>query len=154
MMRKFLIATGLACAMVALPMTAAAGAAGPAKFKGKGTGTLTLSGANSFSIDGTVKVAKVGAVAFHSEGTTSGAKVTYTTTFTGPNGNTVTTSSKGIARRTKLGRVYVTRDTVTGGTGRFAGATGTGHTAAKAKLASANATTGTVRFVLAGNITY
>ena len=35
-----------------------------------------------------------------------------------------------------LGRIYITRDTVTGGTGRFADATGAGRTAAKAKLAS------------------
>lgn len=154
-MRKFVIAAGLACAMAALPITASAGAAGPAKFKGKGSGTLTLSGSNSFTIDGTVKVAKVGAVAFHSEGATTGAKtVAYTTTFTGPGGDTVTTSSTGTARHTKIGRVFITRDTVTGGTGRFAAATGTGRTAAKAKLAAPNATTGTVKFVLAGTITY
>ena len=153
-MRKFVIATGLACAMVALPITATAGAASPARFKGKGAGTLTLSGNNSFAIDGTVKIAKVGAVAFHSEGTTAGANVAYTTTFTGPNGDTVTTSSTGIARHTRLGRIYITRDTVTGGTGRFVDATGAGRTAAKAKLAAPNATTGTVKFVLAGQITY
>lgn len=153
-MRKFVIATGLACAMVALPITASAGAAGPARFKGKGSGTLTLSGNNSFTIDGTVTIANVGAVAFHSAGTTAGAHVAYTTTFTGPNGSTVTTSSNGSAHHTRLGRVYITRDTVTGGTGRFAGATGAGHTAAKAKLAAPNATTGTVKFVLAGSITY
>ena len=35
-MRKFVIATGLACAMVALPITAAAGAASPAQVQGQG----------------------------------------------------------------------------------------------------------------------
>jgi hypothetical protein len=153
-MRKFVIATGLACAMVALPITASAGAASPARFKGKGSGTLTLSGSNSFTIDGTVKVAKVGPVAFHSDGTAAGGNVAYTTTFTGPNGDTVTTSSTGSARHTRRGRIYITRDTVTGGTGRFASATGAGRTAAKAKLAAPNATTGTVKFILAGQITY
>ncbi len=153
-MRKFLIATGLTCALVALPITASAGAAGPARFKGKGSGTLTLSGSSAFSIDGTVHVAKVGAVAFHTAGTTNGAKVAFTTTFTAGNGDTVTTASTGTARRTKIGRIYTTRDTVTGGTGRFVAATGAGRTAAKAKLAAPNATTGTVKFVLAGKITY
>ena len=148
-MRKFVIAAGLACAMVALPITTTAGAASPARFKGKGAGTLTLSG-NSFTIDGTVKVARVGAVAFHSEGTTNGAgSVAFSTTFTAPNGDTVTTSSTGTARHTMIGRIYITRDTVTGGTGRFATATGAGRTAAKA-----NTATGTVKFVLAGHITY
>jgi hypothetical protein len=94
-------------------------------------------------------------VAFHSEGaSTAAGTVAYATTFTGPNGDTVTTSSTGTARNTRIGRVYITTDTVTGGTGRFADASGRGKTAAKAKLASPNATTGTVKFVLAGQITY
>lgn len=153
-MRKILVAAGLACAVAVLPISATAGAASSAKLKGKGSGALTLSG-NSFTIDGTVKVLNVGAVAFHSEGTTTGANtVAYTTTFTAPNGDTVTTSSTGTARHTKLGRIYITRDTVSGGTGRFANATGFGRTAARAKLSAPNATTGTVRFVLAGQITY
>jgi hypothetical protein len=154
-MRKILVAAGLACAMAALPVTATAGAASAAKLKGKGSGTLTLSGTNDFSIDGTVKVAQVGPVAFHTEGiTTGGGGVEFTTTFTAANGDTVTTASTGSARQTKLGRIFITRDTVTGGTGRFAAATGFGRTAAKAKLAAPNATTGTVKFILAGKITY
>jgi hypothetical protein len=148
-MRKFVIAAGLACAMAALPVSATAGAASPAKFKGKGSGSLTLSG-NSFTIDGTVRVAKIGAVAFHSAGTTNGSGgVAFSTTLTAPNGDTVTTSSTGTARQTRWGRIFTTRDTVTGGTGRFVSATGAGRTAAKV-----NTTTGTVKFVLAGKITY
>jgi hypothetical protein len=151
-MRKFVIAVGLMCALAALPATA--DAATSAKFKGKGSGTLTLTG-NDFTIDGTVHVAKVGAVPFHTEGSLTGpGTVAFTTTFTAPNGDTLATASTGTARHTKWGRIFVTRDHVTGGTGRFADATGFGRTAAKARLAAPNATTGTVKFVLAGKITY
>jgi hypothetical protein len=152
-MRKLVIAAGLVCALTAVPLTAA-GAATTAKFKGKGTGTLTLAGSN-FTIDGTVHVANVGAVSFHSSGaTTSPNHAADTTTFTAPNGDTITTSSTGTARNTRLGRIFVTNDTVTGGTGRFADAAGRGKTAAKAKLSAPNASTGTVKFVLAGTINF
>jgi hypothetical protein len=148
-MRKLLIATGVSAALVVLPVSASAGAAGAAKFKGKGSGTIVLQG-TSFTIDGTVKVAKVGAVPFHTEGSLTGARTAaFTTTFTAPNGDTLTTSSTGTARQTRIGRVFITKDTVTGGTGRFAGATGAGRTAAKANLR-----TGVVKFVLAGRIVY
>jgi hypothetical protein len=153
-MRKLMLAAGLACAMAVLPVSSSVGAASSAKLKGKGSGTLTLNG-NSFTIDGTVKIAKVGAVPFHSEGATTGGKsAAYTTTFTAPNGDTITTSSTGSVKSTKLGRVFITRDTVIGGTGRFADATGVGRTAARGKLDGPNATTGTVKFVLAGKITF
>jgi hypothetical protein len=153
-MRKLMVVAGLACALAVLPVSSSVGAASSAKLKGKGSGTLTLNG-NSFTIDGTLKVAKVGTVAFHSEGATTGAKAAaYTTTFTAPNGDTLTTSSTGTVKRTKLGRAFITRDTVTGGTGRFVDATGFGRTAARGKLDAPNATTGTVKFVLAGKITY
>jgi hypothetical protein len=148
-MRKLLVAIGVTAALVALPVTADAGAAAAPKLKGKGSGTLTLAG-SSFTIDGTVKLLRVGPVPFHSEGTLTGpGTVEFTTTFTAPNGDTVTTASTGKARQTRIGRVFLTRDTVVGGTGRFADATGFGRTAAKA-----NTSAGTVKFVLAGKITY
>jgi hypothetical protein len=148
-MRKLLLAVGVSAALVALPVSAEAGAIALPKFKGKGSGAIVLQGSN-FTIDGTVKVAKVGAVPFHTEGALTGAgTVAFTTTFTAPNGDTLTTSSTGTARRTRIGRVFITRDTVTGGTGRFADATGAGRTAAKANLG-----TGIVKFVLAGKIVY
>ena len=153
-MRKLVIVAGLAATLVAVPLSASAGAAGTAKFKGKGSGTLTLSGRN-FEIDGTVHVAKVGAVPFHTEGSVTAAKTAaFTTTFTAPNGDTLTTASTGTVRNTKWGRIFTARDTVTGGTGRFTDATGGGRTAAKGKLDAPNATTATVKFVLAGKITY
>lgn len=80
--------------------------------------------------------------------------MTFTTTFTAPNGDTLTTSSTGSAKQTKLGRVFITTDAITGGTGRFTTATGKGKTAAKVKFATANATTGTVKFVVAGKIRF
>jgi hypothetical protein len=148
-MRKLLIALGLTGALVVLPVSGSAGAAAAPKLKGKGSGALTLAG-SAFTIDGTVKILRVGPVPFHSEGTLTGpGTVEFTTTFTAPNGDTVTTSSTGRARQTRIGRVFITRDTVVGGTGRFADATGAGRTAAKA-----NTSTGTVKFVLAGKITY
>ena len=152
-MRRFLVAAGLACALVALPAGSAVGASTGHWFKGKGAGTLTLTG-NQFVIDGTVQVRKLGPASFHSEGTADAQTVTFTTTFTTANGDTITTSSTGSARHTRLGKVFLTTDTVTGGTGQFADAAGKGKTAAKAKLASPNATTGTVRFVLAGKIRF
>jgi hypothetical protein len=156
-MRKFLIAGGLACALAAVPVGSAVGAATPTshQIKGKGAGTLTLNGNSTWAIDGTVKVLNVGPLHFHSTGTTTAAqKITVATTFTAANGDTISTTANGTAKHTRLGRVYITKDTVTGGTGRFAGATGTGHTAAKAKLATPTSTTGTVKFVFIGKITY
>ncbi len=153
-MRKFLVAAGLAGALIALPVGSAVGASTGHAFKGKGSGTITLTGGGNFTIDGHVTVAKVGQVAFHSAGTAAAKTVTFTTTFTAANGDTITTASSGAAVHTRLGRVFVTSDTITGGTGRFATASGKGKTAAKVKLASPTATTGTVKFVLAGNIRF
>jgi hypothetical protein len=150
-MRKFFVAAGLACALAALPVGSAVGAATGHTFKGKGTGSLTRTG-DQFVIDGTIKVAAVGSVPFHSEGTAGANTATFTTTFTAPNGDTITTSSTGSARNTRLGRVFITTDTVTGGTGRFATASGKGKTAAKVKFDTP--TTGTVKFVLAGRIRF
>ncbi|MGZ4689971.1 MAG: hypothetical protein ACXVKA_04870 [Acidimicrobiia bacterium] len=153
-MRKFLVAAGLAGTLAALPVGSAVGASTGHVFKGKGTGTVTLDGGGQFTLDGTVKVKSVGPVAFHSTGTTSANGVTFTTTFTGSNGDTLTTSSVGSAKHTRLGKVFITTDTITGGTGRLANATGKGKTAAKVKLAAPDATTGTVKFVLAGRISF
>ena len=96
-MRKFLVAAGLAGALVALPVGSAVGAAPGHAFKGKGTGTLTRTG-SSFAIDGTITIVSVGKAAFHAEGTSAGSTVAYTTTFTAGNGDTLTTSSTGAAR--------------------------------------------------------
>ena len=150
-MRKLFVAAGLAGALVALPVSSAvsAGASTGHAFKGKGAGTLTLTG-KQFVIDGKLKVAGVGTVSFHSSGTSNDSSVSYTTTFTGSNGETITTASTGVARHTRLGRVYTTTDSVTGGTGRFADATGKGKTVAKTTFATASSTTGNVRFALAG----
>jgi hypothetical protein len=154
-MRKFFVAAGLAGTLIALPVSSAvsAGATTSHAFKGKGAGTLTLTG-KQFVINGTVKVADVGSVAFHSSGTANDSSVSYTTTFTGPHGETITTASTGAARHTRLGRVFITTDSVTGGTGRFADATGKGKTVAKTKFATASSTTGTVKFALAGRIRF
>jgi hypothetical protein len=153
-MRKILAVAGLAGALIALPVgsLATADAATGHAFKGKGSGTLSLSG-NHFTLDGTVSIAQVGRVSFHSSGTETGGSVSFATTFTAPNGDTVATSSHGTARHTRAGRVYVTSDSVTGGTGRFADASGAGKTAAKAKVASGG-TTGTVKLVLGGKIRF
>lgn len=152
-MKKFLVAAGLAGALVALPVGSAVGAATGHAFKGKGTGTLTRTG-NSFTIDGTIKIASVGQATFHTEGTSAASTVNFTTTFTAGNGDTLTTSSTGGAKHTRLGKVFITTDTITGGTGRFATASGKGKTAAKVKFATADASTGTVKFVLAGKIRF
>lgn len=152
-MRKLLVAIGLAGALVALPVGSAVGALPGHAFKGKGTGSLTRTG-NQFVIDGTVTIASVGSATFHTEGTSGPSTVTFTTTFTAPNGDTLTTASTGSARHTRLGKVFITSDTITGGTGRFATATGKGKTAAKVKFATTTATTGTVKFVVAGKIRF
>jgi hypothetical protein len=153
-MRKFLVAAGLAGALVALPVGSAVGASTGHAFKGKGNGTITLSSGGQFTIDGTVSVKTIGPVAFHTSGTAGDHTVTFTTTFTGTHGDTLTTSSTGSAKHTKLGKVFVTTDTITGGTGRLATASGQGKTGAKVRLATPGATTGTVRFALAGKIRF
>jgi hypothetical protein len=152
-MRKFFVAAGLAGALAALPVGSAVGAAPGQVFKGKGSGAITLTG-NQFVIDGTVTIKKVGPVEFHTSGTSSASTVEFTTTFTGPEGDSLTTTSTGSAKHTKWGKVFVTTDTITAGTGRLAGATGKGKTAAKVRLTAPGATTGTVKFVLAGKIRF
>ena len=153
-MRKFLVAAGLAGALIALPVGSAVGASTGHAFKGKGTGTITLGSGGQFTVDGTVKVKTVGPVAFHTSGTAGDHTVTFTTTFTGAQGDTLTTTSTGSATHTRLGKVFITTDTITGGTGRLATASGQGKTGAKVKLATPDATTGTVKFVLAGKIRF
>lgn len=153
-MRRLLVAAGVAGALIAVPMGSAVGASTGHAFKGMGTGTLTRSSGEGFVIDGHIKVATVGSVAFHSAGSAAAKTVTYTTTFTAANGDTITTSSTGTAKHTRLGRVYVTTDTVTGGTGRFATAAGKSKTVAKVKLSAPAATTGSVKFAVAGKIRF
>jgi hypothetical protein len=153
-MRKFLVAAGLAGALIALPVGSAVGASTGHAFKGKGAGTIALSSGGQFTIDGTVNVKTVGPVAFHTSGTAGDHTVTFSTTFIGSQGDTLTTTSTGSAKYTKLGKVFVTTDTITGGTGRLATASGRGKTGAKVKLAAPDATTGTVKFVLAGKIRF
>ena len=66
-MRRLLVAAGVAGALIAVPMGSAVGASTGHAFKGMGTGTLTRSSGEGFVIDGHIKVASVGSVAFHSE---------------------------------------------------------------------------------------
>jgi len=152
-MRKLLVSAGLAVALVALPVGSAVSAAPGHAFKGKGSGSLTRTG-NQFVIDGTITIKSVGSAAFHTTGTSGNSSVSFTTTFTAPNGDTLTTASTGTARHTKRGKVFVTSDTISVGTGLFATAAGKGKTAAKVRFPTPDASTGTVKFVVGGKIRF
>ena len=88
---------------------------------GSGTDTIPVVGGSTFLVDGTVNTSPLGAGTFHSQGTQNGPT---TFTFT-----TTTVYARGTLRSSASGtdtgpNTSTSVTTVTGGTGRFVGATG------------------------------
>lgn len=94
--------------------------------KGEASGTMLIDpNTGTFTIDGHGKATHLGRFQFHTDGqcfSPSCDIFTYTTTYTAANGDTVTAS---LATSSADSGRFTNVETVTGGTGRFAGASGT-----------------------------
>jgi hypothetical protein len=124
-MRKLAVTLGLVGALAVLPATAAGAAPQGTErpFDGVGTAKLTITDAQSgaFIIRGRANVTHLGTVRVRSEGTFSGTNATFTTKLVAANRDKLKISSTGTLA---ADGTFVNHDTVTGGTGRFVGATG------------------------------
>jgi hypothetical protein len=130
-------------AALALPVQALAGKQVPLKGHDKGSFTLTPDGcgAGVFAVvvDDTGKATHVGKYAYHSNECFNGATGEFSGTFTitAANGDTISGTYAGAVVNVvgDLG-FYEQDNVITGGTGRFAGATGEFHLSGIANLAT------------------
>jgi hypothetical protein len=154
-MRKTLIATALAIGLVAVPASSAF-ASTTTKFVGKAKATLTVTDATAgtFNIDGTAKIRNLGDATVHGEGVRTDANsASYSLTITTANGDTITTTSTANGLRVGQAGVFLGHSTITGGTGAFAGATGTATTVGAVKKIKATPGTFKTKIAFRGKIT-
>jgi hypothetical protein len=116
-----------------------------------GTGTFTPSepGFLTGVSTGSGYLSSIGKVTFRSEQTQDAATGIYTGTgvTTAANGDTISASFSGVVRPTASPRVFRFRheNTITGGTGRFSGATGTSTVTGISVIVSVDSQTGVTR---------
>jgi hypothetical protein len=163
-LRRFVFLTGLVLALAATsPSAALAAAHGTDRpLTGTYTGTATLNldtGAQTGSFSG--HLSHLGADTGHVDLTltfTSDSTFTYTgtRTFVAANGDEVFSAVTGSGTSTPPTAESTETDTITGGTGRFAGATGTYTNTVSSVIISATDTTVTIRVTAAqqGQISY
>jgi hypothetical protein len=159
-MRRLLSFLALALTAAFLTGAPAFGAANgtdrPLNGSGSGTGVITFAGMVPVSsvIDGTTIQSHLGLSTFHTVNVITGATTAdVTTTYVGPNGDTVTftgTSTSVFTSPTTL--TFTAPFTVAGSTGRFAGASGSGKVTGTASLNSPS--TFDLSFTLTGTISY
>jgi hypothetical protein len=159
-MRKLLSLLALALTVASLSGAPAFGAANgtdrPLNGSGSGTGVIMLTGGipTSSVIDGTTIQSHLGLSTFHTVNVITGPTTAdVTTTYFAANGDTVTfsgTSTSVFTSPTTL--TFTAPFTVTGGTGRFAGASGAGTVTGTASLNSP--LTFDLSFTLTGTISY
>jgi hypothetical protein len=133
----------VAIASLAMPMRALAGAQVPLKGADRGTFTLTADGCGpgvfAVVIDDTGRATHLGAYAYHSNECFNGATGAFDGTFTmtAANGDTISGTYAGVVVSVvgDLG-FYEQDNAITGGTGRFAGASGAFHLSGIANLAT------------------
>jgi hypothetical protein len=113
-------------------------AATPQPFDGSGSARLLRDAPNSatWTLNGTATVTALGRSTYHQSGTfTSFEHWTAKQTITGPNGDTVTSIVVGgVIADTPTAAKIKTTETITGGTGRFAGAHGKTTTTGQTSL--------------------
>jgi hypothetical protein len=128
----------------------------PLNGSGSGTGVLTLTGGvpTGSTIDGTTIQSHLGLSAFHTVNVITGPTTAdTTTTYVLPNGDTVTFSGTSTTVFTGPTTFTFTAPfTVTGGTGRFAGASGSGTVTGTGSFDSP--LTFHLDFTLTGTISY
>jgi hypothetical protein len=163
-LRRFVFLTGLVLAVAATSPSAALAAAHgtdrPLTGTNNGTGTLNLdTGAQTVNFSG--HLSHLGADTGHADLTitfTSDSTFTYTgtRTFVAANGDEVFSAVTGSGMSTPPSSESTETDTITGGTGRFAGATGTYTNTVSSVIVSVIGTTVTTRVTAAvqGQISY
>ena len=114
-------------------------AATPQPFDGSGSARLLRDAPKSstWTLNGTVTVPALGRSTYHQSGTFTGfERWTAKQTITAPNGDTITSDVVGgVIADTGNGAKIKTTETITGGTGHFAGAHGTTTTTGETRLA-------------------
>jgi hypothetical protein len=154
-MRRVIVSLGLVGALVVLPATAALAAAGgtarPLDGVGKGRLTLTDAQAGTFIIRGKANITHLGLVKVRGTGSFTGPTTyAFTAKLVAANGDKVKTSSTGEVVDGK----FTNHDTVTGGTGRFVGATGQSTTTGTLKPKKTDPNVLRLKFTLTGTISY
>ena len=131
--RRLIFLSSLMLAVAALSPAAAQGATnGTARpLKGRSTATVIVNPpAGTGTVDGTILFTLLGKAPYHTDltgFTVTGNTFAFTgtATFVAANGDKVFTTIVGTGTVTTTGSESTTVDTITGGTGRFAGASGT-----------------------------
>ena len=121
--------------------------------------TTSLSGVGTvdpvtgtFVIDGTAQEAHLGRSTFHVDGVFTGPNTaSFTATIVATNGDTLTTSATNFATGPTT---FTNFQTITGGTGRFAGATGSFTDTGTTLLDPSNPTSFTITLTSTGTISY
>jgi hypothetical protein len=155
-------------ALIALSADPALAATGgtdrPYRASGTATSSLDVS-TFKFRIQGTANVAHLGRSTSLSTGSLTGGTLgctssSYTSTLTAANGDTVTSESESTSCPVEGTNEFtiVSSDTITGGTGRFAGATGSATTTGIATPDPSKSSAGTLvfddTFTSSGTISY
>jgi hypothetical protein len=154
-MRKLAMALGLVGALVALPATGATGAVGgtdrPFDGSGKARLIITDAQAGTFVIRGRAIVNHLGVVKVRGEGTISGNNLSFTSKLVAANGDKLKTASTGTFA---ADGTFVNSDTVTGGTGRFVGASGQSTTTGTWKPKKTDPSITRLVFSFTGTVNY
>jgi len=162
--RKAIMLAGLVFALAALSPAAALAKAGGTDrpLKGSGSGTLTLNlQTGAFAYDATEVDSHSGKVTVHSDGafvlTGPGTfAVSGTTTSVAANGDQLTSTFTGTGTISATGSTTTINSTFTGGTGRFADASGTATTTSHGTTISNDGVTviSSMEYTLKGRISY
>ena len=157
-MRRLLIVTSLVLALTAVPSTAAHAGQGTHThlFAGAGKAKLVVDpDTGTFTIDGKVLATPIGIASVHSDGQFTDANTfELSSTFTNAHG-TVTTTTTGQTKDLANGDAkFKNHDQVTGGTGRYAGATGKSTTVGISHPKNDDGTVSRIVFVFVGSISY
>ena len=132
-LRRLLVLSSLVLAVAALSPAAALGATQGTARPLKGTSTATAvvdTAAGTGTVDGAILFTQLGKGTYHTDltgFTSTGNTFAFggTATFVAANGDKVFTTIAGTGTVTSTGSESTTVDTITGGTGRFADASGT-----------------------------
>lgn len=125
----------------------------PLEGRGSGSAIVNVGPVITYTIDGTLHLSHLGKSTFHLDGVCTNADCstsTFTNTIVAANGDRLTSSST----NTGTAGTFTNLDTFTGGTGRFAGASGSSTTTGTSVDDPSNPLAFTITFILSGTISY